>query len=893
MNLWTRIFRWKREWESELDEELCFHLEKEIAANIAGGMSAEEARRQAVLRLGGMDGLKDACREQRRGAWLEMLWQDLRYGLRMLRKSPGFAAVAILTLALGIGANAAIFSVVDGILWQPLPYARPSQIVTISVAKTVPHGEIMVSLAPVHERELASLAPAAQQIATYHATQFTLADTSGPDLLAGSLVSGNFFATMGAKPLLGRTITPADAQAGQDAVAVLGYALWRGRFASDPNIIGRNLTLDGRRYTIIGVMPRHFDFGLSDPMLSSNGVWTPRVLSPSDDTTQAAGSPMVGRLKDGVSYAAANAQLGALAPRFWPQLPPIMNGCQISVASILPTLSVLKEPLLVLGGAVAFVLLIACANISALLLERGWSRRREIAVRHALGATRFRIVRQLVSESLLIALAGGVAAIGVTLALMRVLPVIAPQQARPKIAEAHLDWHVLVYLLALSLLACLLFALLPALELSGGAVGAAIKGAVAAPFAALSSRPSQTRRDLVVLEIAAAVVLVVGAALMGRSLENIARQNLGFRTDHVLTASVNLSLSVCNPADKHDVLKCWEVARQIIDGLSGTPGIESAAVSSGSPLSASVALNVRFEDRPGEFGFSNGQMVGDREVTPEYFRTLAIPVVAGRGLASTDSADSERVAVVNRAFAERFFPNSKAVGARFSDRMGAPAKAISWIKIVGIVADAEDESNALAAHQPDPECYVPINQREWPSAPHLIIRASIDPDAILPAVRRQVAAVDLSAPLTNVVTMDQIVANSSALPRFAAVLITSFGALGLILALIGLYGIVSHRVAQRTREIGVRVALGSPRSRVLSLVLGEAVLLALIGVGVGIGGAIGLTRFLASFLFQIKPADPATFAGVATLLIVVALLAAYIPARRALRIDPASALRCE
>ena len=587
---WNRVLH-RQQIETELDDEVQSALALLTDQKIAQGVANGEARRASMIELGGVEQVKEEVRAVRTGAWIDSLLQDIRFGLRILRKSPGFTAVAILTLALGIGANTAIFSIVDGILWRPLPYAHVSQLVTIAIFKLVGEGELTVALTPGHTKTLLSDTPGIQQLAIYASGQFTRTDSESPELVQGARVSGNFFWTMGGKPLIGRSITPSDAQPGEDGVVVLSYAFWHDRFGSDGHVLGRILTLDDRRYTVIGVMPRYFDFP-SYSNTASLGFWAPLVIPPGDENV--GGENVIARLKNGVTREAVNAQLKTVAPRFWPELPPTMNGAQIGANTIEPLLGNLKIPLRILTGAVAFVLLIACVNISALLLGRGWSRRREIAMRKALGASRARIVRQLLIEGLLISILGGCLAVLMTGVAVRILRAMAPPN-QPRIAQAQLDTHVLIYTLPVSLVACLIFALLPALQASASSIGHAIKGDTASGSAAFSHRPDRLRNMLVVFEIACAVVLVTGAALMSRSLDHVVHANLGFRTDHILTASASLSPSVCDMKVKDDAQKCMAATREIVNRIAGAPGVEAAAAASTPPVNATLALRIQIQ----------------------------------------------------------------------------------------------------------------------------------------------------------------------------------------------------------------------------------------------------------------------------------------------------------
>jgi predicted permease len=880
----------RRRAEREFDAELVAHLALLQEEFERRGMTPQQARGEARLKLGGIEQAKQLHREARTLHWLETLAQDMRFALRMMRKNPGFTTVAVLTLALGIGANTAIFSVIDGILWQPSPYAETQQIVTISSTKISGGAELYAPLPPADVQTLASETPSLREVAMYTFASSTLTSEQAPELVQHAQVSGGFFTMLGGKPILGRPIVSSDAQQGQDGVAVLNYSLWRGHYSGDPRIAGHAITLDDHRYTIVGVMPKRFDFGLNASG-SGAGVWTPLVIAPADEHNQGAGIHVVARLKDGVSVAAANAQLKTIAPRIWPDLPPIMRGCDIKASDIMPSLGFLKTSLFVLIGAVAFVLLIACINVSALFLARGVSRQREIAMRKALGAPKTRIVSQFLVEGLLVSLGAGCLAVLLASGGVWLLRTLAPPSEQ-QLAQARLDVHVLCYILAASLVACLLSALLPAIQASSTSVGEAIKGNLGQSSSS-AARPNRLRNVLVVLEIASALVLVIGAALMSQTLANLLRRNLGFRTDHILTASIRLSPSICDLSKKTDSSRCKAADSEILRAISASPDVEVAAAASASPLSAGYAYSMQIDGQKSVYGFSTNAFIADRNVAPGYFRALGIALLSGRDFNDADAGPSPSVAIVNRTFADRYLKPGAALGAHFVVNAVLGPKAEQHLQIVGVVADSQDEGHSISMHDSDPEYYIPLAQNDWPVSPDLIVRTASDPTAILPAIRQKLASVDKEAALTNIQTMDQKVAGLTAQPKFETTLLVFFAILGMALAIIGVYGVVAYRVAQRTREIGIRMALGAQQSSVLGLVLREAALLATAGILVGIGGAFALTRFLRAFLFEIKPTDPATFAAVAVALFLVALLAGYIPARRAMRVDPMVALRHE
>jgi putative ABC transport system permease protein len=882
------LFR-RNEVESELDDELRFHFDQQVEKFVQSGLPVAEARRRARLIFGGSDQIKEECREARGIHFLETLAQDLHFGIHMLRKTPGFATIAVLTLALGIGANSAIFSVVDGILLRPLPYADVSRLVTIAGIKRFPGTDVMmwVTFDPSFWKRIQSETPAIERMAMYQSAQFTLSGQAAPEIVMASRVSNDFFSVLGTRPLLGRPILAADVQAGQERVAVLSYAMWRDMLGSDPRVVGREITLNERSYTVIGVMPPEFDFAL-DATPNHRGLWVPLVVTPADETNDRVAVSVIARLRKDVTREAADAQLKTVATRLSPEFPPIARGCVLQVQDIMNHLGDLQTPLLILQGAVGFVLLIACVNVSALLVGRGWARQREIAIRQVLGATRMRIVRQLLAESILLALLGGVAAAVLSVGSVRVMRVIAPPST-PQIGQVHLDANVLCFTFAMSIAAGILFSLVPALQVPASHVGAALKEGFSGILRGFSARPQRLRGALVVLETALALILVIGATLAARSFANLTRVNLGFRTDHVLTLSANFSPSVCNAASKDDLGRCKLAVAEIVRRFSATPGVESAAAVNFIPLQpGSAAIDLQLDGRNAGAGLMSGELTGIREISPAYFHALGLNLLGGREFTDGDTGNSPRVAIVNATFARRFL-SGNALGHRLAtkkDKNGQP----DWIEIVGVVSDSNDYQQG---QKPIPEYYLPLAQSSYFLGANFIVHTASNPLAMAAAVEQQVWSLDKNASITDLKTMDQVVAESVAEPRFRVLLLGSFGVLGLLLAVVGIYGVISFAVSRRTREISLRLALGAQPRDALRLILGQGMLLAGLGVAAGVAGALALTRFLESLLYEITPTDPTTFIGVAILVLLVAMAACYIPARRTMRVDPMVALKYE
>ena len=877
--------------DAELAEELASHLEMLVEQNVERGMTPEEARRAARIALGGREQIKEAVREQRGLPFLESLIADVRFGLRMLRKSPGFTCVAILTLALGIGANTAIFSVVNGILLEPLPYAGSSRLLRIAnefKVRGIPMGLQGASLPEIADVQAQSTV--FERLAIYQ-EHFggTIRTDLMPDTSDISEVSADFFPMMGVKPLLGRPITAADEQGGGQRVAVLSYRMWQEDFGGDANVLTRTFLVDGTPYRVIGVMPPEFNLGVG------KGFWKPLMPSPKIASSRAAGAryySIVARLKKGVTLKQASAQLQIISARLAAEYPETEKGLDLEAEGIKDQMvTQVRAGLLILLGAVGFVLLIACVNVSALLVARAWTRQREMAIRRALGATRLRLVRQMLSESVLLAIAGGALGLLFAASSIGVICAIAPPYT-PRIERVRLDSNVLWFTLGISLLAAMLFGIAPALQASARRMGHGIKEGLGGSFATgAPGKRRLLRGSLVTAEVSLAVIVVLGAALMVRSFEKLMHVDTGIRTDHVLTMHARFSHAVCSAKTADACAGPYEDALGRIQSLSG---VQSAAISQGFALMGGryvvddLYVEGSSDNQMAKKGAELGAFLSHHSVTPSYFETVGIRLLEGRNFTNVDTDKSALVAIVNQRFASDFL-NGNALGQRIAvtkDKAGNP----EWMQIVGVVSDDRDTS---LKKDPEPLYYQPARQVGYIGTGDFVIRTSGNPLAIAPVIEKQVWAVDSNAPILGLRTMDQNIANSAAEPRFQSSLLTSFGALGLLLAMIGLYGVMSYAVVQRTHEIGVRMALGASRLDVMRLVVGEGAGLALIGVASGLAASWALMRFLRSLLFEVSPTDPVSFAGVGVLLMFVAIAASWIPARRAMRVDPMVALRHE
>jgi putative ABC transport system permease protein len=851
--------------ESELDEELRFHLEMETAANVERGMSPEEARRAALLDFGGVEKVKEDCRDEDRLRWIETLAQDLRYGARLLRRSPGFTAAAVLTLALGIGANTAVFSVADAVFLRPLPFAEPERLAAVWL-----HGpDHSVSQASFVELREASRSLA--DVAAYSAWGFTLTGSGEPEMLKGARVSANLFHLLGARPALGRMFLPEDGEPGRGKVALLGNGLWHRRFGADPKVLGRTITLNGESHTVIGVLPPDLHF----PSREFSDLWLPLTIDPAAEDFKVGYLTLIGRMASGVTAAQATEEVRAIARRITEREPdddeesaPVVVPLQTELAGDL------RPVLLVLLAAVGSVLLIACANVANLLLARASVRRQEIAVRLALGAGRQRLLRQLLTESVMLGVLGG--ATGVLLALAGIGPLAEGVTAdSPQLTEAAVDGRILLFALGISLAAALLFGLVPALRSSAPD----LQGTLKEGGKSGSANPARQRlrSALVVAEIALALILVAGAGLLIQSLWRLYNVDPGFRAEGVLSFRLSPAFQGEDTAPR---LAYYE---SVLERLAGLPEVEAAGAVHLTPLGGNNwNPSLRVEGRPGEALPS----VDWRVATPGYFETLGIPLHAGRPFNSSDREGAPGVALVNQTFARRLFPGESPLGKRVNTFFEGKD---NWVTIVGVIGDVKHHALASAA---EPEMYRPYAQ--YPTTGMTVmLRASSDPLRLVPAVREAVWAVDADVPISEVAPLEEVVARSVARQRSVTVLLAVFAGIALLLGAIGIYGVMAYAVAHRRHEIGIRLALGARQGQVLRLVLGQGMILAVLGLAVGLPATAAATRLLESLLFGVAPADPFTLGGVALLLGVVALLASYYPARRALEVDPVQALRYE
>jgi len=814
------------------------------------------------------------------------LWQDLRYGLRMLLKNPGVTGVAVLTLALGIGANTAIFSVVNAVLLRPLPYKNPDRLVSLW-ANVPEHGRWRVT--PANFLDWKKQNTVFEDVAAFGASTLTLTGDGEPEQILGTKAGAGYFAVVGIEPMLGRFFLPEEYESGKGQVVVLGHAFWQRRYGGDPHIINKAIRLDDVSYTVIGIMSP----GIYPAWPTTSGrisfepsqqqFWTPMSFSAQWAAVRTAHVlGVIGRLKPGMTIEHAQAEMTTIGARLEQEYPS-NKGEGIIVNSFMnEVVGEAKPALLTLLSAVGLVLLIACANIAGLLLAQHAARGKEIAIRAALGAGRGRLVRQFFLEGLLLSLLGTSAGIAVAKLSLEAIVKIIPSQI-PRFTETQLDWRVLGFTLLLSLVTCLLFGLAPAWHAAKPDLQSTLEQG------GRSSGPAgrqRFRQVLVVFQVATAVMLVVGAGLLIKSFWHLHQVDPGFKPDHVLSLTLTL------PQSKYgENQKVNNFYTQLVERISSLPGVEAAAVAYDHPLQANWVDAFSIEGRP-EPKAGESTTANFNPVTSYYFRTVGTQIIVGRQFTPQDDQDHPGVAIVNEAFVRRYFPNEKALGQRL--RPSPPARIwrnqrLTSFEIVGI---ARDVKSAGLNAEAEPAYYLPATQAPLQDMT-ILVRTKTDPVALVSALRNAVWAIDPNQPIANVNTMEKIVADSVAQPRLNMLLMGLFGALALILAAVGIYGLMSYAVIQRTQEIGIRMALGAQLTDVLKLILKQGMALALIGEAIGLAGALALARLFRTLLFGVTPNDAVTFVAVSCVLTSIALLACYLPARRASKVDPLVALRYE
>jgi putative ABC transport system permease protein len=871
---WLLMFHRQRE-DEERARELADYLARETEQNIAQGMTAEEARRVAHVKLGNVRRIREEIYEMNGIGFLETLWQDIRYATRTLRKSAGFTAVAVLALALGIGANTAIFSVADPLLLRPEPFPNLSRIALLyNKVGTLTDENSM----PVPDYEaIRAQSHSFQQLAAYTPSDANLTGEGDPERVQAAKVTPNFFGVLGVQPAFGRGFTAEEGTLGHDEEVILSYGLWRSKFAGDAAILGRETHINGRSYTIVGVMGKDFEY----PMATD--LWEPLAFSAAELTDHENNYLFpVGLLKPGVSVSQAAAELNGIGQRLAKDFP--KTNANITIRAVpfrtYATDEMTHNFMLLLLAAVGFVLLIACANVANLQLARASGRGKEIAVRAAMGASRWRVVRQLLTESVILALAG--AAAGLLLAEWAIGLVInyIPPQISQYVAgwnRIALDWRAVVYTVAIAVLAGILAGLAPALGSSRPDIADALKeGGRGGP-----GRGSHRLRSLmVVAEVAISLVLLVGAGLMVKGFRALLDAQEKFSPQSLLTMNIAL------PADKYgDQARRAAFYQQVLAQMTAIPGVESASVATAVPNSDEQSYHpYTGENRP--WTEDAGHIALAESISPNYFRTLRLPPLRGREFTDADGPASQRVAIISRSMAKRYWPGESAIGKRIKD--GEPNSKNPWLTIVGVVGDVK-----YSAYIPvDAAVYVPYDQSADMGA-QFLLRTKGDPLSFVPSVRAKIADVDPLQPIYEAKTLAQLTREELIGISFIATMMAVLGVIALVLASSGVYGVMAQSVTERTHEIGVRLALGAEPRQVLRWIAQRGMRLAGIGLAIGLALAFALARLMSSLVYGVSATDPLIFAVVPALLGIVALAACYVPARRAMRVDPMVALRYE
>jgi putative ABC transport system permease protein len=879
--------------EAEIVEEFAQHLEDRFAELEAAGATQEDAYNVALAELSD-DRLQQELRGIERGAhepvsgksliakterpsMLRDLLQDLRYGARMLLKKPGFTIAAVVTLALGIGANTAIFSVVDAVLLRQLPFKDPGRLVWFwGVEPSLPNTAFSAADFLDYQRQNNSF----DQVAAYRNLSFTSTGDGAPERIDGRIVSANYFSMLALEPAIGRTFTAEDGKAGATRVVILSDSFWQTRFNRDPDVIGRALVLNGESATVIGIMRPEYKEGGVD-------LWTnPKQIvpelsttSPEDITTVRTASYLriIGRLRPGLTLAQAQADIDTIAGGLQQQYPQTNAARSVHLVSLYErVVAGLRPTMLVLFGAVALILLIACANVANLVTVRAMDRARETATRLALGASPARMVRQSLTESVMLAMFGGVSGLVLALWGVRLLVALSPA-GLPRVSEVRLDQPVLGFTLMISLLTGIVFGLIPALVACRTDVDQTLREHGRGSTS--TGRRIRARGALVIAQVALALVVLTGTGLLIRSFARLQKVAPGFEPRNLTTMLIWLSdAKYVDDAPRAAFLK------ELSQRLDLLPGIQSIAIANDLPIRGSDASNFAFAEGRPVPASSDRVLVNVHLVCPGYLRAMGIPLLAGRELTEHDDRQAPPVLVINETAARVLWPGENAVGKRL--KLGTSSN--RWMEVVGIAGDVKHDG----LEEPDsPHVYGSFQQDPWPTI-RVALRSQLEPATVTAAVRHEVQAIDPTQPVSHVMTMDTIMSNSAAPRRFVLILFSLFGGVALLMAAVGIYGVVAYSVSQRTHEIGIRMALGAAARDVVKLVMGQGMKLVVIGLGIGLAAAVVLTRLMRGLLFQVSATDPVTFIIVGALLAVIALVACWVPARRA-NTDPMLALRSE
>jgi predicted permease len=878
VNRCAAIFR-SRKLDSELDEELRTHIDFAVEENLRRGMSPQQARTAALRSFGGLTQTRETYREQRGLPMLESLNRDIRFGLRQLWKSPGFALTAILTLALGVGANTAIFTLIDSIVLRPLPFPQQDRLVILSADGLLPKGWI---------RALAENSQSFQSLSAYGLnTESNVASNDAAERVFGSRVTVNTMGTLGIYPAAGTFFIAGNAVEGQDQVVVLSNGYWRDHYAQSPAAIGQTIRIDGVSRRIIGVMPSGIQFPYADTRFL-----IPIAFKGGDAIDPWKGYELrgLGRLKDGISADAAQAEIRRLQPRLLTLFPWRMPDVWAADMTVVPLLDSVvgdtRPKLLLLFAAVGLVLLIACANVANLMLAKAATREREMAIRTALGASGKRIISQLLVESVLIGIMAGITGLVLAFASLRGLALVLPADT-PRISDIGLHWHVFAFAGVASILTGVLFGLVPALKMASPHLQQTLRsGSLSVIGKGASFRVSMA---LVVGQIALSVVVITTAGLLLHSLYGLSRVNPGFSTDRILTAEVSLDATACSQTGH-----CQNFFQQLERQAQSMPGVDSAALVSALPMSGydmSYVYDAEGHPRDPRQG---AKLAAGRNVSSGYFELIGLKLIRGRLLNDSDRSGSTRAIVINQRMAEALWPNQDPLGKHLESVIDEPSPAAfntaAALIVVGVVSNTHHDhlENTFGD-----EVYLPLTQKNEAPVLTILLQSKLPPEQLASSLRRTVQSVDPTAPVTRIRTLNEVVASSVSATRALTVLLLGFGALAVLVGAVGVYSLIAYIVNWRTREIGIRLALGASRWGILKLVFQQSLLLSAMGSVLGLGIAIASARLLRGFLFEVNPLDPLTFCAVPLLMLLLALVAAWIPARRAASIDPMKALRAD
>lgn len=878
-DLWIRLRSLLRRGmvESEMDDELRFHAERQLEKYLKEGLSTDEAARRVRMTFGGMEQVKEDCRDARGVSLVEDLVQDFRYGWRMLLKSPGFASTALLTIALGIGANAALFSVIYGVLLSPLPFKDASRLVQLN--ETTPRvGDVSVSYPNFEDWRAGSRT--LSEMAAVVPTDFNLTGIGQPEYIRGLAVSPEFLSMTDVQPILGRGFTSGEAAAGVQPVLLLSYSFWQSHFGADRNVIGKVVRLDSQEFSIAGVLPPNFRWTEKCDVMEPLGVW----LTKNEDANKRGDRDdllVVGRLAPGVAIERARAEMEGIASNLAREYPDTNAHYGVKLQSLRDVFSGdLRPAMILLQVASLFVLMVACANVANLFLMRGTARAKEIALRSAIGASGSRIIRQILAESLLVGLLGGAAGVGVAMAAIAGLSHWIPPDTFGG-ASVAMNSPVLLFSAVLVLVSVFAFGLGPALQAARSSVQVTLKES---GKSTATGHRMRWRSLLATGELALALILLIGAGLLIKSLYRLLSVDAGFQPARVL----KLDMTLRREQYKTDagLVAFWQ---RVLDGVRAIPGVESAALGTGVPLTnehsrVDITLEGSPPAAPGTYPHPDVHIV-----SPNYEKTLGISLLAGRGFTDADREGGQQVAMVNVLLAKRLFPGADPIGKRFMFGNFALGDAPKWITIVGVLADTKMYGLGNPARL---EVYVPYCQ----AAPHgmtLLVKSSKEPGPLSAAVRKVVASIDKEQPIFGIATMQEVVDTSVSKPRITLTLLGLFSGLALVLAAVGIYGVISYSVGQREKELGIRIALGAKRGDVLQLVLAQGGKIALGGIVAGLAGSLALTQLMARLLYSVSAFDPVIFSAAALGLASIAMTACYIPARRSMGVDPLVALRQE